>query len=126
MKNFERYHTTNFNENFHSIKARLLLKNNYQGYWAIGRMLASILQYNYPDLWIFKLFDYFHIAALPTSIAIKLFQIFKQRASKRKIDHTSAFQKKQKLLKAKYKKQLSRERATRNTLAHPYSKRRDE
>ena len=29
IKNFELYHTTNYNENFYSIKTRLLLKNNY-------------------------------------------------------------------------------------------------
>ena len=126
IKNFERYHTTNYNENFHSIKARLLLKNNFQGYWAIGRILVSILQYNNPDHWIVKLFNYFHLAALPASIAIKLFQIFKQRAAKRSLDKSPEFQKKEGKLKAEYKKQLSKEYASKDPLVHQYRKRVNE
>ena len=126
IKEFERGHTTNYNENFHSIKARLLLKNNFQGYWALGRILVSILQYNNPDNWIFKLFDYFHLAALPVSIAIKLSQIFKQRAAKRARDQSPEFQKKKEKQKADYKKQLSKENSSKDPLAHPYRKRIDE
>jgi len=126
IKNFERYHTTNYNENLHSIKARLLLKNNYQGYWTIARILASILQYNNPDLWIFKLFKYFHLAALPAAITVKLHQIFRQHAAKRSLDHSSEFQEKERKKKAEYKKQLSEENSSNNILVHPYRKREDE
>ncbi len=126
IKNFERYHTTNYNKNLHSIKARLLLKNNYQGYWTIARILASILQYNNPDLWIFKLFKYFHLAALSATITMKLYQIFKQSAAKRSLDHSSEFQEKERKMKAEYKKQLSEENSSNNILAHQYRKREDE
>ena len=113
-------------ENFYSIKAHLLLKNNYQGYCGIGRMLAAILQYNDPDLWIFKLFDYFHLAPLPESITIKLSQIFKQWVTRRALDQSPEFQKKQEKQKAEYKKQLSKENSSKDPLAHPYRKRIDE
>lgn len=122
IKNFERYHTTNFNENFHSIKAHLLIKNNYQGLWAIGRILAAILQYNNPDLWIFKLLDYFHLVALPLSVMNQLYQIFKQRADKRNLDHSPKYQKAQSQYKSRQRKQFSIENSSHNTLAHLYSK----
>ena len=126
IKNFECYHTTNFNENFHSIKAHLLPKNNFQGYWAIGRILAAILQYNYPDFWIFKLFDYFHLAAFPISILKKILQIFKQNQDKRNINNTLKYKKKLRLLKAVRRRQISKDMSSLNTLAHPYKSGGDE
>ena len=57
---------------------------------------------------------------------MKLYQIFKQRAAKRSLNHSSEFQKKERKRKAKYKKQLSKEKSSSNTLAHPYRKRIDQ
>ena len=120
--NFESYHTTNFNENFHSIKARLLLKTMNHDYWAMGRMFTTILQYNDPDFWIFQLFDYFHLAALPAATLKKVLQIFKQRQAKRLIDQSQKYQKRLNRFKAFKRIQLRRELTSRNPFAHPYRK----
>lgn len=125
IQNFERYHTTNYNENFHSIKAHLLLKNNYQGYLAVGRIFASILQYNYPDFWVFKLFDYLHLASLPVSASVKLLQMFKQRSAQRSLHQSPEYKKKARLFKLKQKNQLFREITSKNILAHQFKRTKD-
>lgn len=104
----------------------MALKNDYQGMWGLGRILASILQYNNPNLWIFKLFDYLHIAALPVTILAKLLRIFNQRFYKQKIDHTPEYQNKARTIKAAQRKQFMAEAANKSELAHPFAKSKKE
>lgn len=122
--NFKRYHTTNYNENFHSIKARLALKNDYQGIWAIGRILAAILQYNNPNYWIFQLMDYFHISALPFNILKMIYNYFNQRNKKIQNDHTDNYIINNQKAKKKRRDEFQKEQNTKNVYAHPYKQKR--
>lgn len=118
--NFKRYHTTNYNENFHSIKARLATKNNYQGIWGVGRVLSAILQYNDPNHWIFKLLDFFHISKLPFDILMMLLRIFRQRDAKIQYDHNDHYIQNNQKMKKKKRIEYLQEINTKNELAHPY------
>ena len=73
--------TSNYNENFHSIKARYLTKTLNLGYSWKGRICAAILQYNEQYNWIQKAYDALH---LPPLSATCLFQLFKRMERSRK------------------------------------------
>lgn len=56
--------TTNYNENFHSVKARYLSKNLNIGYSWKGRIAAAILQYNDKYNWIGRACQRLHLPSI--------------------------------------------------------------
>ena len=53
---FTRYHTSNYNEAFHALKAKFVPKNFNLGNTGRIRLLAAILEYNDPDTWLQELY----------------------------------------------------------------------
>ena len=67
--------TTNYNENFHSVKARYLTKVLHLGYSWKGRIAAAILQYNDKYNWISKVYNALHLPPLSATCALKFLKL---------------------------------------------------
>ena len=65
VEEFIRGQTTNYNEVFHSIKARFLNKNYNYGDSSVTRICASICQYNEGYRWILNVLKRIHMKILP-------------------------------------------------------------
>ena len=63
--------TSNYNENFHSIKARHLTKIIHLGYSWKGRIATAILQYNENYNWIAKAYNALHLQPLSATCILQ-------------------------------------------------------
>ena len=70
-------------ESFHSIKARFVSKTIAWGYSWIGRVAASILQFNVPGCWVFEARRRLGLPSLNLKVEKRLCQIFKHKKDKK-------------------------------------------
>lgn len=102
--------TTNYNENFHSIKARYVPKAYNLGDSFLGRYCCAILQYNHPNLWIIDVLEHLKfwpkttthlITQITTYLTRKAHKLYKQKIIKQSI----SYKKKKKMKKAQILKE---------------------
>lgn len=70
---FIRGDTTNYNEVFHSVKAKFVSKFYNFGCSTLARMAASVLQYNEGYYWIFKILSRPHMRLIPSRCLFALY-----------------------------------------------------
>ena len=119
VENFIRGQTTNYNENYHSIKAQLLNKNFYYGKSSVARLCASILQYNEGFTWIENVIKRINHSILPVDSLVGLLTFLKKRDFERERNRIRRNKnpEKEKLKKEKARKEKQLE-ITNNPLAH--------
>lgn len=67
--------TTNYCDNFHSIKSRLCPRNINFGKGWLGRIYCCILQFKFPDFWIIKTLALLNCGTLPQAIMVYFMRI---------------------------------------------------
>lgn len=85
ISNLVRGETTNYNEAYHSVKAKFLSNFYNFGVSTLARLAASILQYNEGYLWIFQVLKRLHMRLIPYRCLIALYHfLFKQSGKEKK------------------------------------------
>lgn len=119
VNEFIRGQTTNYNEVFHSVKARFFNKNFNYGKSSVARICASILQYNEGYKWIVNVLKRIHMKILPLHTLNGIFGLLatarkKEDKKMEKIHSSPEESKKRKQKKSKEYK----EESAKNALKH--------
>lgn len=110
--------TTNYCENFHSIKSRMCNKAFHWGPGWIGRVVCAILQYNEPDSWVLTALKLCNCTTMPPYILFRFLARMAER-KKMKIKRSSNdFKRKRNLSKSAKRKQDTSDTKIKNDLAH--------
>ena len=119
VRDFIRGETTNFNENFHSVKARFLNKVYNYGKSSEARICASILQYNEGYKWIVNVLKRIHMKILPLHTLNGIFGLLANARKKedKKMEKIHSSPEESKKRKRKKNKEYQQEHA-KNELKH--------
>ena len=115
------YETTNYNENFHSVKAKYVPKGFNLGNSFIGRLSCSILQYNKPYDWVVDVIDKLGFdKCLPTHIVAQIIQLLHSQLHKIKNQRIkkNLQENKTKKKKEEIKKEYEEQNGMKNPLSH--------
>ena len=115
------YETTNYNENYHSVKSKYVPKAFNLGNSFIGRLACSILQYNKPYDWVTDVMEHLGFnTCLPTHIVTQIIQILHSqlRKMKNQYDKKSLPENKRKKKQNELNKQCEEQKGIKNPLSH--------